>query len=141
MQLLCCSPFLFISHSFVFSHLISSPRLFLWFLFSHSLPLSTEFCLGLYLPLFSPPLSPSLSLCPPADCKRQEILQHVAVNDSSWQRAAGAGAGAGDGQPADWSPNDTDPASPSVLWTPDHGGHTSQPWLQLDLGEKKRITG
>ncbi|XP_031437049.1 discoidin, CUB and LCCL domain-containing protein 1 isoform X1 [Clupea harengus] len=75
------------------------------------------------------------------DCKRQEILQHVAVNDSSWQRAAGAGAGAGDGQPADWSPNDTDPASPSVLWTPDHGGHASQPWLQLDLGEKKRITG
>lgn len=63
----------------------------------------------------------------------------MAVNASSWQ--SGTGPGTGDGQPADWSPNDTDPAASSVLWTPDPTAHASQPWLQLDLGEKKRITG
>ncbi|XP_041951280.1 discoidin, CUB and LCCL domain-containing protein 1 isoform X1 [Alosa sapidissima] len=71
------------------------------------------------------------------DCKkRQVVLQPVALNASSGQRSGGVG----DGPPAHWSPNDTDPAASSALWTPD-SSHTGQPWLQLDLGEKRRITG
>ncbi|XP_024275822.1 discoidin, CUB and LCCL domain-containing protein 1 isoform X1 [Oncorhynchus tshawytscha] len=67
------------------------------------------------------------------DCKNQSVLQHVSVSASSWGEAMGC--------QSDWAPNSSqaDPGSRGCTWTADQ--NDSLQWLQLDLGEKKRITG
>ncbi|XP_041721845.1 discoidin, CUB and LCCL domain-containing protein 1 [Coregonus clupeaformis] len=60
------------------------------------------------------------------DCKNQSVLRHVSVSSSSQ---------------SDWAPNSSqaDPGSRGCSWAADQ--NDSLQWLQLDLGEKKRITG
>ncbi|XP_029487185.1 discoidin, CUB and LCCL domain-containing protein 1-like isoform X2 [Oncorhynchus nerka] len=67
------------------------------------------------------------------DCKNQSVLQHVSVSASSWGEAMGC--------QSDWAPNSSqaDPGSRGCTWAADQ--NDSLQWLQLDLGEKKRITG
>ncbi|XP_041716557.1 discoidin, CUB and LCCL domain-containing protein 1 isoform X2 [Coregonus clupeaformis] len=70
------------------------------------------------------------------DCKNQSVLRPVSVSASSWWQRAGEM-----GHQSDWAPNSSqaDPGSGSRCWTADQ--NDSLQWLQLDLGEKKRITG
>uniref|UniRef100_A0A673Y2N1 Discoidin, CUB and LCCL domain containing 1 n=1 Tax=Salmo trutta TaxID=8032 RepID=A0A673Y2N1_SALTR len=70
------------------------------------------------------------------DCKNQSVLRTVSVSASSWWQRAGEM-----GHQSDWAPNSSqaDPGSGSRSWAADQ--NDSLQWLQLDLGEKKRITG
>ncbi|XP_072542285.1 discoidin, CUB and LCCL domain-containing protein 1 [Salminus brasiliensis] len=66
-----------------------------------------------------------------SDCNRQTILQPLSIS-SSWEKNSL------EGTPVDRTPKDTNTVSPTGMWTADSNG---KQWLQLDLGEKKRITG
>ncbi|XP_036405090.1 discoidin, CUB and LCCL domain-containing protein 1 [Megalops cyprinoides] len=68
------------------------------------------------------------------DCKRQEALHPASVSASSWWRRGGEAE-----RRPDWSPNGTHPDGGGCTWAADHGNESQ--WLQLDLGEKKKITG
>lgn len=70
------------------------------------------------------------------DCKNQSVLRTVSVSASSWWPRAGEM-----GPQSDWASNSSqaDPGSGSRSWAADQ--NDSLQWLQLDLGEKKRITG
>ncbi|KAG5846640.1 hypothetical protein ANANG_G00117140 [Anguilla anguilla] len=68
------------------------------------------------------------------DLKKQTTLRPVSVNASSWcPRFAEAWCS------RDWSPNGTLPDTGGRTWAPEHNDRKQ--WLQLDLGEKKKITG
>ncbi|KAJ8355897.1 hypothetical protein SKAU_G00186910 [Synaphobranchus kaupii] len=68
------------------------------------------------------------------DSKKQTTLHPVSVNASSWcQRCLEAG------RPRSWSPNGTLPVTGGRTWAPEQDDRKQ--WLQLDLGEKKKITG
>ncbi|KAL7888467.1 hypothetical protein AOLI_G00034410 [Acnodon oligacanthus] len=64
------------------------------------------------------------------DCNRQTILQPLSAS-SSWEKSGFEGS-----QVERSSKDNT--VSPTGMWSPDPNG---KQWLQLDLGEKKRITG
>ncbi|XP_022518553.2 discoidin, CUB and LCCL domain-containing protein 1 [Astyanax mexicanus] len=63
------------------------------------------------------------------DCNRQTILQPLSTS-LSWEKNSL------EGTPVDRSPKDTKTVTPTGMWSAD-----CKQWLQLDLGEKKRITG
>lgn len=65
------------------------------------------------------------------DCPNQMLLQPVSVS-SSWEKDAF------DGTRSDRSPGLVHSVSPTGIWDDEPD---SKHWLQLDLGEKKRITG
>ncbi|GAA6070415.1 discoidin, CUB and LCCL domain-containing protein 1, partial [Tachysurus ichikawai] len=64
-------------------------------------------------------------------CSRQMVLKPVSVT-SSWEKD---GTG---GTPSDWSPGLGRSVSPTGIWDNESD---NKRWLQIDLGEKKRITG
>ncbi|XP_062858493.1 discoidin, CUB and LCCL domain-containing protein 1 [Trichomycterus rosablanca] len=74
-------------------------------------------------------LSESLFKFVTSDCSRQTFLQPVSVS-SSWERNASGGSR------DDASVSLVHSVSPTGTWATE-----LKPWLQLDLGEKKRITG
>uniref|UniRef100_A0A4W4EUV3 Discoidin, CUB and LCCL domain containing 1 n=1 Tax=Electrophorus electricus TaxID=8005 RepID=A0A4W4EUV3_ELEEL len=65
------------------------------------------------------------------DCTRQTVLQPVSAS-SSWLSDGPVGS------EVDWSPNTTHLVSATGIWATEAKGRQ---WLELDLGEKKRITG
>lgn len=70
----------------------------------------------------------------PTDCEKQTVLQTVgSITSSSWHNVTS------DGTEVDWFPNSTHPSISEDPWTAEFT--TSPPWLQIDLGEKRRITG
>ncbi|KAK1796173.1 hypothetical protein P4O66_009250 [Electrophorus voltai] len=76
-------------------------------------------------------LSESLFTFVTSDCMRQTVLQPVSAS-SSWLSDGPVGS------EVDWSPNTTHPVSATGIWATEAKGRQ---WLELDLGEKKRITG
>ncbi|MCJ8743948.1 hypothetical protein PDJAM_G00100470 [Pangasius djambal] len=76
-------------------------------------------------------LSESLFTFVTNDCSRQIVLQPISVS-SSWEKDVF------DGTQRDWSPGLGHSVSPTGNLD---NGSDSKLWLQLDLGEKKRITG
>lgn len=69
-----------------------------------------------------------LSFSASTDCSRQMVLQLISVN-STWEK---------DGLESDWSFSHSRSVSQTGIWDNESD---SKRWLQLDLGEKKRITG
>ncbi|XP_060772393.1 discoidin, CUB and LCCL domain-containing protein 1 isoform X2 [Neoarius graeffei] len=65
------------------------------------------------------------------DCSKQMVLQPVSVS-ATWEKDVF------DGTRSDWSPDLGDTISQTGIWDNESDG---KHWLQLDLGEKKRITG
>ncbi|XP_026857467.2 discoidin, CUB and LCCL domain-containing protein 1 isoform X2 [Electrophorus electricus] len=76
-------------------------------------------------------LSESLFTFVTSDCTRQTVLQPVSAS-SSWLSDGPVGS------EVDWSPNTTHLVSATGIWATEAKGRQ---WLELDLGEKKRITG
>ncbi|KAI1897502.1 hypothetical protein AGOR_G00083930 [Albula goreensis] len=66
------------------------------------------------------------------DGKKHTTLPPVSLSASSWR-------GGESWRLREASPNNTQPDSKGRPWTPEH--NNSEQWLQLDLGEKKKITG
>uniref|UniRef100_A0AAY5JXB8 Discoidin, CUB and LCCL domain containing 1 n=1 Tax=Esox lucius TaxID=8010 RepID=A0AAY5JXB8_ESOLU len=68
--------------------------------------------------------------------ENQSVLRPVAVTASSWWQKGGEF-----GLLSGWAPNSSqaDPGSVGHTWAADQ--NDSLQWLQLDLGEKKRVTG
>ncbi|KAI7800140.1 discoidin, CUB and LCCL domain-containing protein 1 [Triplophysa rosa] len=68
------------------------------------------------------------------DCEKQAVLQTVgSITSSSWHNVTS------DGTEVDWFPNSTHPSIPEDPWAAEVTN--SPPWLQIDLGEKRKITG
>ncbi|XP_051501373.1 discoidin, CUB and LCCL domain-containing protein 1-like [Myxocyprinus asiaticus] len=79
-------------------------------------------------------LSETLFMFVTNDCSRQTVLQPVGTNtSSSWHNISS------DGSEVQWIPNSTLPAILEDPWAADVNNHPQ--WLQIDLGEKRRITG
>uniref|UniRef100_A0A8B9KMY4 Discoidin, CUB and LCCL domain containing 1 n=1 Tax=Astyanax mexicanus TaxID=7994 RepID=A0A8B9KMY4_ASTMX len=86
------------------------------------------FCSGLACCSFDS-LSDSFLTFVTNDCNRQTILQPLSTS-LLWEKNSL------EGTPVDRSPKDTNTVTPTGMWSAD-----CKQWLQLDLGEKKRITG
>ncbi|XP_056619807.1 discoidin, CUB and LCCL domain-containing protein 1 [Triplophysa dalaica] len=68
------------------------------------------------------------------DCEKRAVLQTVGViTSSSWHNVTS------DGTEVDWFPNSTHPSISEDPWAAEVANNPL--WLQIDLGEKRKITG